>query len=48
MSDTVQNGKGSKRRPGSLKAYEDGWERIWGKKSPTVTSDKQKPKKGRK
>ena len=23
--------KGSKRRPGSDKAYREGWERIWGK-----------------
>ena len=31
-----QNGKGSKRRPGSLKAYEDGWDRIYGKKNEDI------------
>lgn len=25
-------GKGDRRRPGSLRAYEEGFERIWGKK----------------
>lgn len=31
--DTVKNGKGSAVRKGSnLKAYEEGWERIFGKR----------------
>ena len=33
MSTTVQNGKGSAvRKSSDQKKYEDGWQRIWGKK----------------
>jgi hypothetical protein len=40
-SNTVQNGKGSKRRPGDEGAYRDNWEEIFGKKeSPIDTSDR--------
>lgn len=29
-----QNGKGSRRRPGKPGAFEEGWERIFGRKEP--------------
>lgn len=38
MSDTVQNGKGDKRRPGNHEAYGEGHDRIFGKKQKaTIT-----------
>ncbi len=37
-------GKGDKRRPGSDKAYAEGWERIFGKKKDRALD--QKPGKG--
>lgn len=36
MSNNHQNGKGSKRRPGLLKSYGDGWDRIYGKKEDVI------------
>ena len=39
-SNTVQNGKGSKRRPGNLHSFHEGWERIFGKKDESKDSDK--------
>lgn len=39
MSDTVQNGKGDKKRPTNEAAYSEGWDRIFGKKKDLRTSD---------
>jgi len=41
MTDKWHGGKGSKRRPGDNQAYEDNWEKIFGKKTtePTRVQD---------
>jgi len=40
MSNTIQNGKGSKRRPGKEIPQED-WDNIFKKKSSEIQQDKE-------
>lgn len=37
-------GKGDKRRPGLLRAYEEGFERIWGKREKAKEQSKPSEK----